>query len=106
MRNSPKEFTVRFGELRGKAIRGNYRSTNFESVVADGQAKSRMIFKIFTEAAISYAYRSPTALFSETQFIQSTLGAPAEVMPIESLLSIVPYYGMTMRVPVERETEG
>ena len=36
----------------------------------------------------------------------STLTALAEVMPIESLVSVVFYRGLTMQVAVERDTEG
>ncbi|PUU80391.1 hypothetical protein B9Z19DRAFT_1172004 [Tuber borchii] len=90
MRNSPKGFTVRFGEPRGKVIRENYGSMNFESVGADGQNKSRMIFKNVTETAICYAYRSPTGPFSETEFIQPALTfmykAPFEDMRASGLI--------------------
>ena len=36
----------------------------------------------------------------------SALAALAEVMPIESLVSVVFYRGLTMQVAVERDTEG
>ena len=140
MRNNPKELTVHFGGLRGKAIRQNYMSMTFESVGADGSTKSEKIFKDVTETTTSYTYRSPTGLLSATQFTQpaltlmekasfedmrsrgliqrdsvfaghslgeySALAALAEVMPIESLVSVVFYRGLTMQVTVERDTEG
>ena len=36
----------------------------------------------------------------------SSLAAPAEVMPTESLLSLTFYRGLTMLMAIERDTEG
>ncbi|KAH8145050.1 uncharacterized protein LAJ45_10961 [Morchella importuna] len=140
VRNNPNELTVHFGGPRGKAIRQNYMSMTFESVMADGSTKSEKIFKEIDENTTSYTYRSPTGLLSATQFTQpaltlmekasfedmrsrglvqrdsvfaghslgeySALAALAEVMPIESLVSVVFYRGLTMQVAVERDAEG
>lgn len=140
VRNNPKELTVHFGGPRGKAIRQNYMSMTFESIMSDGTTKSEKIFKDIDENTTSYTYRSPTGLLSATQFTQpaltlmekasfedmrsrglvqrdsvfaghslgeySALAALAEVMPIESLVSVVFYRGLTMQVAVERDSEG
>lgn len=140
VRNNPKELTVHFGGPRGKAIRQNYMSMTFESIMSDGTTKSEKIFKDIDENTTSYTYRSPTGLLSATQFTQpaltlmekasfedmrsrglvqrdsvfaghslgeySALAALAEVMPIESLVSVVFYRGLTMQVAVERDAEG
>ncbi|KOS21665.1 Fatty acid synthase subunit beta [Escovopsis weberi] len=140
VRTNPKEFTVHFGGPRGKAIRQNYMSMTFETVMADGSIKSERIFKDINETTTSYTYRSPTGLLSATQFTQpaltlmekasfedmkykglvprdstfaghslgeySALAALADVMPIESLVSVVFYRGLTMQVAVERDAAG
>lgn len=140
VKNNPKELTIHFGGVRGKAIRKNYIDMNFETVAADGSIKSEKIFKEVDENTTSYTYRSPTGLLSATQFTQpaltlmekasfedmrskglvqrdssfaghslgeySALAALAEVMPIESLVSVVFYRGLTMQVAVERDAAG
>ncbi|KAI9845579.1 MAG: beta subunit of fatty acid synthetase [Sclerophora amabilis] len=140
VKNNPKELTIHFGGPQGKAIRQNYMSMTFETVIADGSIKSEQIFKEVDENTTSYTYRSPSGLLSATQFTQpaltlmekasfedmrskglvqrnssfaghslgeySALAALAEVMPIESLVSVVFYRGLTMQVAVERDEAG
>jgi len=61
VRNNPKEFTVRFGRPRGKAIGENYISITLESIDAEGSTNPGKIFKELTGTTTSYTYRSPTS---------------------------------------------
>ncbi|KAJ9645870.1 beta subunit of fatty acid synthetase [Coniosporium tulheliwenetii] len=121
VRNNPKELTIHFGGPRGKAIRQNYMSMTFETVATDGSVKSEKIFKEIDENTTSYTYRSPPAsspqrtkgvVQQNSAFAGHSLGeysalaALAEVMPIESLVSVVFYRGLTMQVAVERDETG
>ncbi|GMM38923.1 tetrafunctional fatty acid synthase subunit [Saccharomycopsis crataegensis] len=140
VRNNPKEFTVHFGGVKGRAIRSNYTSMIFETIDAAGNLKSEKIFKDITEKTKSYTFKSPNGLLSATQFTQpaltlmekaafedlkskglvtdncvfaghslgeySALTSLGDVMPIESLVEVVFYRGMTMQVAVERDEQG
>lgn len=138
--NNPKELTVHFGGLKGKKIRENYISMNFETISEDGKLQSEKIFKEVDHNSTSYTFVSDSGLLSATQFTQpaltlmekaayedikskglipenimfaghslgeySALSALANVMPIESLVDVVFYRGMTMQVMVPRDELG
>lgn len=72
VRNNPKELTVYFGGEKGRAIKNNYTSMIFETIV-DGEIKTEKIFKNITEESTSYTFSSNTGLLSATQFTQPAL---------------------------------
>ncbi|AMD19951.1 HCL200Cp [Eremothecium sinecaudum] len=72
VRNNPKELTVHFGGEKGRAIRENYTSMIFETVI-DGKLRTEKIFKSITEDSVSYTFKSDTGLLSATQFTQPAL---------------------------------
>ena len=73
VKDNPKSLTVRFGGLRGRAIRGNYMNLMFENTTPDGQVISSRIFKDIDEHTDSYVHRSPEGLLYSTQFAQPAL---------------------------------
>ena len=85
-RKNSKELTGDFGRLRGKAIGENYTPTPLESIDPDGSTNSGKIFKDVMETTTSYAYDSPTSLFSITLFAQGALTL-MEKPPFEGMRS-------------------
>ena len=140
--NNPKELTVHFGGVRGKAIRQTYMSMVRQGLdrTPSGTFRTEKLFNDITEETSSYTYRSPTGLLSATQFTQpaltvmqmaafahsrsrgviqeesvfaghslgeySALATVAEVMELETLLSIVFYRGLCMQAAVRRDDAG
>ncbi|AET38733.1 tetrafunctional fatty acid synthase subunit FAS1 Ecym_3239 [Eremothecium cymbalariae DBVPG len=72
VRNNPKELIIYFGGEKGRAIKENYTSMIFETVV-DGKVKTEKIFKSITEETTSYKFVSDSGLLSATQFTQPAL---------------------------------
>ncbi|KAL2864066.1 acyl transferase domain-containing protein [Aspergillus lucknowensis] len=73
IRNNPKEYTVHFGGSRGKAIRENYISLDFEVVNEQGEIESVRAFQEITHRSRSFTYTSTGGLLHETIFTQPAL---------------------------------
>ncbi|RAL06934.1 putative fatty acid synthase beta subunit [Aspergillus homomorphus CBS 101889] len=73
VRNNPKEYTVHFGGSRGKAIRENYISLDFEVVNDQGEIESVRAFNEITPTTRSFTYTSTGGLLHETIFTQPSL---------------------------------
>ncbi|KAL4876402.1 acyl transferase domain-containing protein [Aspergillus karnatakaensis] len=73
VRNNPKEYTVHFGGSRGKAIRENYISLDFEVVNDQGEIESVRAFQEITPSSRSFTYTSSGGLLHETIFTQPSL---------------------------------
>ncbi|CBF73431.1 hypothetical protein AN7873.2 [Aspergillus nidulans FGSC A4] len=73
VRNNPKEYTVHFGGSRGKAIRENYISLDFEVVNEQGEIESVRAFQEITPSSRSFTYTSSGGLLHETIFTQPAL---------------------------------
>ncbi|KAG0643674.1 hypothetical protein HOY80DRAFT_997593 [Tuber brumale] len=105
-------------EVWGKADRRFMDNYAYESISSDGSTKSEKIIRDVTEVTTSYTYYPSTGLLSVAKFTEpaltlmekalgenSALAGLAEVMPIEFLVSVVFYHGLTMQA-TERNTEG
>ncbi|KAG0124698.1 hypothetical protein HOY82DRAFT_617713 [Tuber indicum] len=106
-------------EVWGRADRHFMDNYAYGSISSDGSTKSEKIIKDVTEVTTSYTYYPPTGLLSAAKFTEpaltlmekasgenSALAGLAEVMPIEFLVSVVFYRGLTMQATTERDTEG
>ncbi|KAI1363876.1 fatty acid synthase beta subunit [Xylaria arbuscula] len=132
VRNNPKELTVHFGGSHGRKIRANYRAMR----CADGQpvfsaitAKTSshtfrstgglLSMTQFTQPALTLmqlaAFRDLEArgLVDESCIYAghslgeySALSCVSQVMPVETLVSVVFYRGLCMQVAVERDEVG
>lgn len=140
VRSNPKEKTVHFGGIRGKAIRQHYMDLTYDVVEQDGSTRTMSLFPEITEHTSSYVFKHPTGLLSATQFTQpaltlmeraafddmtakglvqegcsfaghslgeySAISAIAGVLPIEGLIDVVFYRGMTMQNAVPRDSQN
>ena len=78
VRDNPKELTIHFGGLRGRAIRQNYMSLVFESTSSEGEIVSKPVFKDIDTNSESFTHRSPQGLLFLTQFAQPALTVMAK----------------------------
>ncbi|KXN64626.1 hypothetical protein CONCODRAFT_26600, partial [Conidiobolus coronatus NRRL 28638] len=140
VRNNPKEKTIHFGGVQGKAIRQNYMAMTYDTVTAEGEVKTLPLFPEISDKSDFYTFKSPNGLLSATQFTQpaltlvekaafedmvskgliqqnapfaghslgeyATLASIGNVLPIESLIDLVFFRGMTMQSAVERDELG
>ncbi|KAI0388453.1 fatty acid synthase beta subunit [Xylariaceae sp. FL0594] len=133
VRNNPKTFTVHFGGLRGRRIRANYRAmrcADGQPVFQDITGKTTshtfrspdglLSMTQFTQPALTLmqlaAFRDLNArgIVDEQGCVYaghslgeySALACVSQVMPVETLASVVFYRGLCMQVAVERDETG
>ncbi|GKZ29138.1 hypothetical protein AbraIFM66950_003298 [Aspergillus brasiliensis] len=73
VRDNPKNLTVYFGGVKGRAVRANYISLKFDTAGDDGTVISKRVFPEITTSSRSYTFRSTNGLLHQTQFTQPAL---------------------------------
>ncbi|KAI1120131.1 fatty acid synthase beta subunit [Nemania abortiva] len=133
VQNNPKEIVVHFGGSRGRKIRANYRAMRcadgqpvFEAITAKTSSHTfrspggLLSMTQFTQPALTLmqlaAFRDLEArgivdgqgcvYAGHSLGEYSALACVSQVMPVETLVSVVFYRGLCMQVAVERDEAG